>query len=87
MAEAQQFLDAVYEELDFEHGDLISGDLPCSDDAWTDDAWTEKGDWAELTRHGGAQKIFFVRGNPVVVFAKQDSEDPEELRQLFRSVW
>ncbi len=82
MTQAQQFLDAAYEELDFQTGDLVDGELLSSDPKWV-----EKGDWAQLTKHVRAQKIFFVQGNPVVVFAKQDSDDPEALWKLFRNVW
>ncbi len=82
MTQAQQFLDAAYKELDFQNGDLVAGDL-----LRTDDAWTEKGDWADLTEHVGADAIFFVQRNPVVVFAKCDEDDPESLRRLFNRVW
>lgn len=82
MTQAQQFLEAVYLQLDFLSGDLVSSDLQCSDSSWL-----EKGDWATLTKDVGADKVFFVQENPVVVFAKKDSDDPETLRLLFKNVW
>ena len=82
MTQAQQFLDAAYEQLDFIGGDLVASDLSPSDSSWV-----EKGDWAALTKHVRADKIFFVQGNPVVVFAKEDSGDPDSLRTLFNHAW
>lgn len=82
MTQAQQFLDAAYKQLDFQNGDLVAGNLSRSDDGWT-----EKGDWADLAKHVGAQKVFFVQGNPVVVFAEQNSRNPELAYQLFKRVW
>lgn len=82
MTQAQKFLDEAYEQLDFLRGDLIASDLPASDSDWV-----QKGDWAALARRVGADRVFFVQNNPVVVFAKIDSDDPDGLRELFRSVW
>lgn len=82
MTQAQLFLDAAYNQLDFLQGDLVGSDLSPSNPEWVD-----KGDWAALAKHVGADKILFVQGNPVVVFAKSDSDDPEVLRKLFQKVW
>ena len=82
MTQAQLFLDAAYDQLDFRRGDLVRSDL-----SFSDPEWVQKGDWAALAKHVGADRVFFVKENPVVVFAKHDSDDPEALRQLFRKVW
>lgn len=82
MTQAQKFLDEAYEQLDFLRGDLIASDLPASDPKRV-----EKGDWADLAARVGADSVFFVQENPVVVFAKRDSDDPEVLRDLVRSAW
>ena len=78
----QQFLDTAYIELDFSNGDLVG-----SDTSPTDESWVEKGDWIMLTKQVGADRIFFVDRNPVIIFAKEDSEEPEKLRQLFKRIW
>ncbi|HIJ72529.1 MAG TPA: N-6 DNA methylase [Candidatus Hydrogenedentes bacterium] len=82
MTQAQLFLNEAYEKLDFRRGDLVDSDLLSSHSRWV-----EKGDWAALAKHVGADAVFFVQENPVIVFAKQDKDEPEALRQLFSSVW
>lgn len=63
------FLDAVYDELDFKGGSLLRVvDQPSSTIA--PDEWLNKGEWLLAGKKAGAEKLFFVGNNPVVVFAK-----------------
>jgi type I restriction-modification system DNA methylase subunit len=49
--------------------------------------WLEKGDWQTLAAQVGAEKIFFVGQNPVIVFARLENHGEQTLRELYRRVW
>jgi hypothetical protein len=49
--------------------------------------WVDKGDWQTLAAQVGAESIFFVDRDPVVVFAKVQDSSPEHLRTLYERVW
>ena len=49
--------------------------------------WLERGDWLTLAKKVGAEKILFVRNNPVIVFARCDTDDAETLRQTYNKIW
>ena len=67
---ARALLDATYAGLDLADGDLIEAtERPTSA---TESAWVEKGEWLALGQQVGAEKIFFVDNNPVIVFAESD---------------
>ena len=51
------------------------------------DVWIDKGDWITSAHHAGAEKVFFLDSNPVVVFAKIDTEDSEKIRKLYNRAW
>ncbi len=78
-------LDAVYTELGYEKGALFEASKEPSQFSKVD--WIEKGEWLTLTREVGAEKIFFVGNNPVVIFAQSNVNDPEKLRELFNNIW
>jgi hypothetical protein len=46
--------------------------------------WTEKGEWLSLAKKVGAEKLFFVDNNPVIVFAQSG---PNEERLRFQEIW
>jgi len=81
----KKLLDAVYAELGYEEGALFEASTEPSKFSKVD--WIEKGEWLTLTREVGAEKIFFVENNPVVVFAQSKVDDPEKLRELFNNIW
>jgi hypothetical protein len=73
----------LYKELDFENGDLMPvTDRPCRNRS----DWIEKGEWLAAGKRAGANSIFFVRNNPVAVFAESDGTDREKVR-AFNRVW
>jgi hypothetical protein len=81
---ARSLLDATYAYLQLNEGELLPAtDSPSSLKA---DQWVEKGEWLSLAKHLGAEKIFFVRDNPVIVFATSSTKEIEALR-LFNRVW
>lgn len=80
------FLPSVYQELDLESGSLLSAcDLPTGVQK---DAWLNSGDWLTLAHKIGAEKIFFVKDEPVIVFYQMEREPSEaELKEVIRKVW
>src|SRR5215472_7879230 len=81
------FLDEVYKSLGYEEGTLLNAaSHPNSE---TDEEWLDKGDWLALAYKIGAEKVFFVRNDPALVFcAFQDTlEDEQVLLERFRRVW
>jgi len=49
--------------------------------------WLEIGDWLTLAKKVGAEKILFVRNNPVIVFVRCDTDDAETLRRTYNNIW
>ena len=82
---AHQLLESAYTELNLNEGDLLGSDI--SVEAITLENWVEKSDWLDLAKQVGAEKIFFVKNNPIIVFAKSDSQDDEQIRKIFNKVW
>lgn len=79
------FLTAAYTQLAFDRGTLLPaarGPQPN-----TQDQWLEKGDWQFLAAEVGAESIFFVDRDPVVVFAKAEDRSPELLKKLYERIW
>src|ERR1051326_7700569 len=81
---ARSLLDAAYQKLELSEGEL----LPATDspESLKAEQWIEKGEWLSLAKYLGAEKIFFVRDNPVIVFATVLGGEVEALR-LFNRVW
>jgi hypothetical protein len=85
------FLTTVYEQLDLQSGSLLSA-LSLPNDEKTKEAWLNKGDWLELaTKIGGkgAEKVFFVKDEPVIVFYQLDNPTPsdDELKNIILKAW
>ena len=83
-ATARELLDAAYLGLDLAAGDLVTTTnrptaTPSSD-------WIEKGEWLALGQQVGAEKIFFVNNNPVIVFA-ESSSGFEDWLGFFNRIW
>lgn len=78
-------LNAAIISLGFDQGQLFSADKQPSDE--TRGQWVEKGDWLSLANFVGAEKLFFVDQNPVIVFARADTTDLALLRKLYNRIW
>lgn len=78
-------LDIIYEKLDFKNGALyFVTDDPSQFKESID--WLEKGEWLAAAKRAGAEKIFFVDNNPVVVFAECDSGEEAKIK-AFNRAW
>ena len=81
---ARQFLDATYSQLEFDRGALLPADKHPKKGS---DSWQEKGDWQALAAQVGAEKVFFVGENPVVIFAALENRGESTLRKFYQRVW
>jgi hypothetical protein len=82
---SRELLDAVYDRLGFAEGDLVvASDHPAEN---AEEDWIDKGEWLALAKRVGAERVFFVDNNPVVVFAVDDGDDPGLWLRFFNRVW
>ena len=83
---ASELLEAAYTTLGLNEGELLSADFSPTEET-TLEQWLDKGDWLSLAKQVGAEKIFFVEDDPVIVFAKSQGQDSSALRKVFNDVW
>ena len=82
---AADLLDAAYQQLEFDQGSLLSAArVPQLD---TIAEWVDRSDWQQLAAQVGAESIFFVDRDPVVVFAKSVDTEQGALRMLYERIW
>ncbi len=81
----KKILDTVYDKLDFKHGQLFDVIEKTSKD-FDINTWLNKGEWFTAAKRAGAEKIFFVDNNPVVVFAKHTGTEEEKIN-CFNKLW
>ena len=72
-------------ELEFDQGALVSAAVAPQLEGIED--WVDRGDWRALAAQVGADGIFFVDRDPVIVFAKSVDATPDALRALYERVW
>ncbi len=63
---AEITLETIYDKLDFSNGQLFS----VSGSNISQNDWLDKGEWLKTADRAGADKIYFINNNPIVVFAK-----------------
>ena len=78
-------LQAAYKHLGFDQGALLSA-IGEPQPAVLGD-WLEFGDWQSLAAKVGAETIFFVDRDPVVVFARSEDGSREVLHKLYDQIW
>ena len=61
-------LDEVYKGLGYEKGALLNAVEHPKSGTSEEEEWLEKGDWLALAHKVGAEKIFFVKNDPILVF-------------------
>lgn len=83
---ARELLEAAYTTLGLDKGELLSADFLPAEET-TLEQWLNKGDWLSLAKQVGAEKIFFVEDDPVIVFAKSEAQDIATLRKIFNRIW
>jgi hypothetical protein len=81
----RNLLETAYKELGYSDGKLL--DATDSPETVGAEDWIDNGEWLALAKKVGAEKIFFVKNNPVIVFANHFSSEPEEQRIRFKEIW
>lgn len=86
-ASGRALLDTAYRALDL-HGDDLIEALSGPPDGVDPGVWREIGEWLLLGARVGAERIFFVRDDPVFVFSSLPSQAGEqEIMALYRRAW
>lgn len=82
-----ELLDAAYRDLDLIGGSLIDTTLgPRSPEAAI--PWERVGDWLNLAQRMGAERVFFVGDEPVVVFTRlPDGSGEADVIAAYRKAW
>jgi hypothetical protein len=89
--QGRELLDQIYSAFSERSNDLLDavaqpGALSEKDSS--DARWTDLGDWLSLAKRLGAEKVLFVRGDPVAVFNDaKEASDEVALGELYRRAW
>lgn len=76
--------DAIYDKLDYKSGSLFdAANAPLPANA---KEWLNKGEWLSAAKKAGADSVFFVEDNPVLVFA-ECSAAPWEWFDVWKRMW
>jgi len=78
-------LDILYDELDFKSGGLYHV-IDAPDVSLKKIDWIDKGEWLAAAKRAGAERIFFIENNPVVVFARCCAGLEDKVR-TFNRLW
>ena len=78
-------LATAYHQLGFEDGKLLPATRNVTPDLQQN--WVETGDWQALAAQVGAEKLFFVDNDPVLIFAKSENDQSTALREVYERVW
>ncbi len=86
MTNPSPILERVYTDLDLVGGLLLdAADSPSVDDT---DRWRELGDWLLLADRVQADRIFFLKDDPVLVFSSLPSDsDENDVFECYRRTW
>ena len=78
-------LERAYQELELEQGRLLdAADQPTVDEA----DWNSVGEWLMLAHRMGAERVFFVGDDPVILFARlPPSAGEAEILAAYRRAW
>ena len=78
-------LDRAYRELELERGRLLdTSPQPSVKDA----GWDSVGEWLMLAHRMGAERVFFVNDDPVILFSRlEPSSGGSEILTAYRSAW
>lgn len=82
---SKDILNIVYDQLDFNSGQLFDVTSQPLRKIGQDD-WLNKGEWLIAAKRAGAEKIFFVDNNPVVVFARCPKNEENKIN-CFNKLW
>jgi len=77
-------LECAISHLDYQNGQLF--DLSVAIEYQDQKNWLNLSDWIAAAKRAGAEKLFFVDNNPVIVFARS-GKTVEERNAAFSKLW
>jgi type I restriction-modification system DNA methylase subunit len=81
-------LQVAYDTLGYGKAEGDSLLSPCLKPAnLSADSWMQKGDWLAAAFRVNADKVYFINGNPVVLFSRVPSEGLKEIREACSRAW
>ena len=81
----QDVLDRAYLELEFDRGRLLR---TSPEPTMGDDGWDSVDDWLVLAHRMGAERVYFVGDDPVIVFTRMSPSASEaEILTAYRRAW
>lgn len=83
----EQMLQAAYRDLGYADDQNLVVAAESPSEGTSADKWVEQGEWLATAKVANAESVFFVDGNPVVVFAKHTDSNPSALRQIINRIW
>ena len=89
MESSYQFLNDVYQNLGYDVEEILF-DATLTPQLASKEAnrWVDIGDWLVTAKKVNAEKIFFVKNDPVLVFSAYEQPlDENEILNVFRRVW
>jgi type I restriction-modification system DNA methylase subunit len=81
---SSQLIDSVIQELDFTQGELF--DASIYPNKHNKDEWLDKGDWLKSAAIAQAEKLFFIKNNPMAVFASCGNSTAERI-SAYNKLW
>src|SRR5437868_9445007 len=88
-ASPHAFLGEVYQSLGYEEGALLNAVDHPEPGTLEEEEWVEKGDWLALAYKVGAEKLFFVKNDSILIFCAlmHEPQDEQAVLEKFRRVW
>lgn len=85
---ANQLLQKTYDALGFAHGRLLDAGDSSRAVGVDGETWTVTGEWLTLAGRMGAEKVFFVEDDPILVFAAlPDTPTTADWIEAYRDAW
>jgi hypothetical protein len=79
-------LSRAYEDLDFDAGDLLDTSVSVRRGHFAE--WQAVGEWLMLAERMGAERVFFVGDDPVIIFARlPEGSDETDVLTAYRRAW
>jgi len=78
------FFDEVYKKLDYNTDKIFDLSIPI--EKVSAENWLNKGEWLLAAKKVGAEKIFFIDNNPIIIFAKCNKNLDEKI-ECFNKLW
>jgi len=79
------FFDVLYKELDYKDGALFNT-IDAPNESINKQDWLDKGEWLTSAKNAGAEKVFFIENNPLIIFSRCDDNLLSKVK-AFNNAW